>query len=601
MFNKKEIVSLINDGMDEKKFINSVDDADLKYYAKYVQNYDKKNYREFILNKFYELVKSGDIKERNEKTPKMDPKDNNNILLLMQQDLNISHVEDYDLDESNFNISDLSIDKNRYNSEEYEEQKKDLINSFDNDYETKNKILSNDFKDESDIIKSSNDEENNISDESFEIEMDKSEVDKGINLSAEQRQAFEHIKNGESIFLTGSAGTGKSFCIDHIINWVSQRKPRSKIGLTSTTGCSALLIGGTTIHSFLGIGLGIGSAEILAKDTRMKKKRIFNLLNKLELLIIDEISMMSLELFDKISKYLSLIRDNEKPFGGLQLLLTGDFCQLSPVKSDVYCFESEIWKELNLKTIELCKSFRQSDEYFIKILKELRFGDCSNETYNILKKYRNRTYEDGIIPMKLFSTNKAVDKCNEEELCKIMKISKERFTYKIRNSSVSETKVNDIIKKNNISPSLVLCVGCQVMVTYNISISDGIVNGTIGRITQVSKDSITIYVFKTKKEFIIEYIPYIESTVQRDDIVSKILFFYLPVKLSYASTIHKVQGQTIDYLEVDLGSSIFTCGQAYTAISRIKKIEDINITRLSRASFMCDSKVLDFYKNNKKD
>lgn len=580
MFNKKEIISLINDGMDEKKFINYVDDVDLKYYTKYVQTHDKKIYREFILNNFYKLVKSGIIKERNEKSLKSDLKENNNLLLLMQQDLNNSHNDNYDFDETK-------------NSTQNQADDQLLSNNITND--TQENMIVDEISDQ---VFDELEEKKSINDGLFDIEMDKSEVDSGINLSKEQRQAFQYIKEGKSIFLTGSAGTGKSFCIDHIINWISQRKSRSKIGLTSTTGCSALLIGGVTIHSFLGIGLAVGSAKILAKDTFTKKKKIYNLLQKLELLIIDEISMMSLDLFNKISNYLSIIRDNDKPFGGLQLLLTGDFCQLSPVKSDMYCFESDIWKQLELKKVELCKSFRQSDEYFIKILKELRFGECSNETYNTLKKYKNRTYEDGIIPMKLFSTNKAVDKCNEEELNKLIQFHKGDLIFKIRSPTVSEYKITDILKKNNINPLLTLCVGCQVMITYNISLSDGIVNGTIGRITSMNRDSISIYVFKTKKEFIIDYIPYIESTVQGDSIVSNTLFYYLPVKLSYASTIHKVQGQTIDYLEVDLGSSIFTCGQAYTAISRIKKIEDINITRLSRASFMCDPKVFEFYKNS---
>lgn len=569
MFNKKDIVALINTGIDEKEFINSVDDADLKYYVKYVQMHDIEKYKEYVLINFYNLVKAGTIKERNVKPSKTTLESNNNILLLIQQDLNNSHGDEYDIEPFSFTAE--------------EETKTEYI-------EDKSEISQLEEKVPAQILEAEEDG-------TFAVEMDKTEVDMGVNLSPEQRQAFFHIKQGESIFLTGSAGTGKSFCIDHIIGWISETKSRSRVGLTSTTGCSALLIGGVTIHSFLGIGLAVGSAEILARDTMIKKKKIYNLLNKLELLIIDEISMMSLDLFDKISKYLSIIRKDDSPFGGLQLLLTGDFCQLSPVKSDMYCFESVLWNELNLKTVELNKSFRQSDEKFIKILKELRFGDCSNETYNTLKLYKNRTYEDDIIPMKLFSTNRAVDKCNDEELLKLIKINKQKLVYKIKYPSITAAKLADITKKNNINPSLTLCVGCQVMVTYNVSLADGIVNGTIGRISYMNNDSVTIYVFKTKKEFIIEYIPYVESTIHGDNIISNVLFYYLPLKLSYASTIHKVQGQTIDYLEVDLGSSIFTCGQAYTAISRIKKIEDINITRLSRASFMCDPKVLDFYKS----
>ena len=198
--------------------------------------------------------------------------------------------------------------------------------------------------------------------------------------------------------------------------------------------------------------------------------------------------------------------------------------------------------------------------------------------------------------MKLFSTNKAVDKCNDEEINKLIEQSVS-IKYKINQLNISEAKANDIIKKANIDNNLTLCIGSQVMVTYNVSLVDNVVNGTIGKVTYVARDRVTIFVYKTGLEFDINYIPYNESTISGDRITTKTLFMYIPLKLAYATTIHKIQGQTIDYLEVDLGSSIFSCGQAYTAISRIKKIEDLNITKLSRASFLCDTKVIDFYKS----
>lgn len=584
MFNKKTIVDSINNGLSFDEFINSVEDTDLKYYTKYVQLHNKEEYTRYILTQFYNLVKSEDIKNTSVST-----KSHHSDLLLIQQSLDNSENI---IEETKKSVQNI-IETKKSTPNIFEETKQlvqdnveikgsiqDKINSSENDIQ--NKKLKQDI---------------NLEDyDKYLVEMDREETETNIKLSDEQKLAYYYIKNGKSIFMTGLAGTGKSFCIEFVIKKFLETRPRSRLGLTSTTGCSAILIGGTTIHSFLGIGLGLGSAQLLARETKIKKSKIYTTLKRLELLIIDEISMMSMELFDKISEYLSIIRDCDEPFGGVQLLLTGDFCQLSPVKSDMYCFESELWKKIDMKIVQLIKSFRQEDENFVNILNELRFGDCSNSTYEILKKYKNRTYDNGVVPMKLFSTNKAVDKCNDEEINKLIEQSVS-IKYKINQLNISEAKANDIIKKANIDNNLTLCIGSQVMVTYNVSLVDNVVNGTIGKVTYVARDRVTIFVYKTGLEFDINYIPYNESTISGDRITTKTLFMYIPLKLAYATTIHKIQGQTIDYLEVDLGSSIFSCGQAYTAISRIKKIEDLNITKLSRASFLCDTKVIDFYKS----
>ena len=568
MFNKKTIVDSINNGLSFDEFIKSVEETDLKYYTKYVQLHNK----------------SEDIKNTSVST-----KSQHSDLLLIQQSLDNSENI---IEETKKSVQNI-IETKKSTPNIFEETKQlvqdnveikgsiqDKINSSENDIQ--NKKLKQDI---------------NLEDyDKYLVEMDREETETNIKLSDEQKLAYYYIKNGKSIFMTGLAGTGKSFCIEFVIKKFLETRPRSRLGLTSTTGCSAILIGGTTIHSFLGIGLGLGSAQLLARETKIKKSKIYTTLKRLELLIIDEISMMSMELFDKISEYLSIIRDCDEPFGGVQLLLTGDFCQLSPVKSDMYCFESELWKKIDMKIVQLIKSFRQEDENFVNILNELRFGDCSNSTYEILKKYKNRTYDNGVVPMKLFSTNKAVDKCNDEEINKLIEQSVS-IKYKINQLNISEAKANDIIKKANIDNNLTLCIGSQVMVTYNVSLVDNVVNGTIGKVTYVARDRVTIFVYKTGLEFDINYIPYNESTISGDRITTKTLFMYIPLKLAYATTIHKIQGQTIDYLEVDLGSSIFSCGQAYTAISRIKKIEDLNITKLSRASFLCDTKVIDFYKS----
>ena len=199
---------------------------------------------------------------------------------------------------------------------------------------------------------------------------------KEIVLIGKQNEALEAFKNKKNIFLTGVAGSGKSVTIKCIIDYCLAEG--INFGVTATTGTAAFLIGGKTLHSYLGIGLAKDEPEVLLE--KLKENKMFNVIKKLrqlDALIIDEISMLDIELFNKISQYISLIRRNKEPFGGIQMILTGDFCQLEPVEGD-YCFKSEEWKKLDLEVVYLRKMIRQNDDKeFQKMLMELRYGHCS--------------------------------------------------------------------------------------------------------------------------------------------------------------------------------------------------------------------------------
>lgn len=182
---------------------------------------------------------------------------------------------------------------------------------------------------------------------------------KEIKLNIEQQFAFDEFKTGKNIFLTGPAGTGKSVTLKKIIEHCEFSA--LKYGVTATTGTAAFLIGGKTLHSYLGLGLAKESAEEIFKFVRYKLKHVADKIRALNVLIIDEISMLDKELLEKISAYLSLLRRNSSPFGGLQIVLTGDFCQLEPVNGE-YCFLSDLWKTINLKTIYLHKLVRQDGD-----------------------------------------------------------------------------------------------------------------------------------------------------------------------------------------------------------------------------------------------
>ena len=416
---------------------------------------------------------------------------------------------------------------------------------------------------------------------------------KEIILNFEQQSALEAFKNNKNIFLTGPAGTGKSVTLKKMIEYTEYKN--INYGVTATTGTAAFLIGGKTLHSYLGIGIAKDSAKEIFEFVRRNRPYITKKLRALKVLIIDEISMLDIILLEKISEYLSLIRYNSKPFGGIQIVLTGDFCQLEPVNGD-YCFKSELWNKLNLEIIYLIKIIRQDgDIKFQKMLSYLRYGICSDKTFENLSKLKNNKITT-VKPTVLYSMNYNVDKINKMEYKKLIDSGAEKKVYEIKypllkkNKEKAETWFNTL----DIPESVELCVGSQVVVTVNVDQDVGIVNGTRGCITKLKKDSIIIQRVNGSY-YEIEY----HKSISIDD--KEIYFYHMPLKLAYALTIHKSQGMTLDAIEVDLGSSIFAAGQAYTALSRAKDRKSICITNISKNSFITKQCVIDFYKKIEND
>ena len=217
-------------------------------------------------------------------------------------------------------------------------------------------------------------------------------------LTPEQQQALDWVGQKRSIFLTGSAGTGKSFLLRHIIASLRRMYPQGTVHVTASTGAAAVLIGGTTVHSFAGVGLGAGDGQALLTRVQSNKQCLVRW-RRAKALIIDEISMIDCELFTKISFVAQRVRDNPKPFGGLQLVLSGDFFQLPPVSDGArkFAFESEIWDEAVRNTIELKRVMRQGDMGFVRILNELRWGNISAGSYRELIKCQNRASSSQVL------------------------------------------------------------------------------------------------------------------------------------------------------------------------------------------------------------
>ena len=393
-------------------------------------------------------------------------------------------------------------------------------------------------------------------------------------MNAKQQEALIQIQSGSNVFLTGSAGTGKSFVIHKVIEWAKSLK--MEIGITASTGQAAYLLNGRTVHSFLGIGLANKPVDILVDDLKNKKLDKFESLQRLRLLIIDEISMINAELLDLISEYLSKIRECDLPFGGCQVVLCGDFCQLPPVEGK-YCFVSASWKAANIQTIVLEELVRQDgDPVFQLVLDEVRWGNCSDETLATLQKQKDKEFENGIVPTKLFSINADVDRINQREYEKLVESGAEKRLYKTAYSKGKMAKPwADSVK---IPESIELCIGAQIVVTWNISFDDCIVNGTRGVVNALNEKSVGI-LLRNGKEVVIDYV----KTVCEFDESIKVR--YMPLKLAYALSIHKSQGMTLDAVEMDLGSTIFEYGQAYTALSRARSLDSMKIIHVAAKSF----------------
>jgi ATP-dependent DNA helicase PIF1 len=416
-------------------------------------------------------------------------------------------------------------------------------------------------------------------------------------LNAKQQLAVSQTMNGGNILLTGPAGTGKSFTIKYIIELLKANN--KNVGLTATTGTAAFIIGGQTIHSYMGMGIGEESiADIFIKIK--KKAGIYRTLVELDVLIIDEVSMLDDVLLEKISGILCYVKSHSlkdtgllnKPFGGIQVIFIGDFCQLAPVKG-FYCFLSKLWIEADIKVIMLDELVRQNDDLlFQQILQIIRKGKCTDNILKVLNALKDTQFEDEIIPTKLYPKNVNVDKINEMEIEKLKKAGNKTIIYKAIASGGAFAGINKY--------DVELVENSQVIITRNIDIANGLVNGTRGIVKNLFKDFVIIKDTQGNLHNIVYYKDILEGgsggkKSAKDAGKSHIL--HMPLKVSYALSIHKSQGMTIDAMEIDLGDNIFTCGQGYTALSRAKSLRSIRVIDVSNQSFKINPFVKAFYNN----
>lgn len=438
-------------------------------------------------------------------------------------------------------------------------------------------------------------------------------------LTNQQLAVIDHLLEGDSLFLTGSGGVGKSYLLSVIYTefpglkkrYMAAKHPDSvakfpRIQMCAMTGCAALLLGhkAKTLHSWAGIGLGKGTVSELFTKIRRNQKSMRNWLCT-DLLIIDEVSMMTAELLDKLNEIGKKIRSNKKPFGGIQLLLVGDFFQLPPVnKSDEetkFAFESDAWKELITSCIELTVIQRQKDETFQRVLKEARVGALSKESCKILSKYHGREWQENKIrPTLLFPRRAEVDLINDSNL---RALTGRHYKYNAKLIFHENTPVgfsqNDegFLRALAIFDSdaaylkeLELVENAQVMLIANVNPEFGLVNGSRGVITGFCP---------TTELPIVEFVNGVKKTIgthtwpiEDYEFVSRA---QVPLRLAWAGTIHKIQGSTLDSALVDIGSGIFEYGQAYVALSRVRSLEALYVYDFDPLAFKAHPKVKEFY------
>ena len=409
-------------------------------------------------------------------------------------------------------------------------------------------------------------------------------------LNEKQQQAVDMIKSGQNILLTGSAGTGKSFTLKTIINTLEENN--KNYGLTAMTGSAACLIGAQTLHSFMGIGLGTGTIDECILKIR-NRSPVLKTLISLDVLLIDEVSMLDIYLFEKISTIMSIIKATKysknclekevilnTPFGGIQLVFIGDFYQLPPVNG-LYCFMSPIWDKCNIIPIVLEELIRQKDdELYQRILKIIRKGRCTDNILYVLEKLKDTEFTNGIEPTKLYPINIDVNRINTDEYKKLIEKGNNSLFYKAySNVGIPE----NTLKEYDVN----LIEGAQVMITRNIDITRKLVNGTRCIICKLNVDNVVVIDING----LYHTIEYFKDVSENN----KSFICHMPVKLAYALSIHKSQGMTIDALEIDLGKNIFACGQLYTALSRGTSLKNIRIINIDKKSFKINENVKKFY------
>ncbi|XP_040825216.1 ATP-dependent DNA helicase PIF1 [Ochotona curzoniae] len=405
-------------------------------------------------------------------------------------------------------------------------------------------------------------------------------------LSEEQAAVLAAVLKGHSIFFTGSAGTGKSYLLKRILGSL----PPTGTVATASTGVAACHIGGTTLHAFAGIGSGqapLDQCVALAQRPGVRQGWL-----SCQRLVIDEVSMVEADLFDKLEAVARAVRKQDKPFGGIQLIICGDFLQLPPVtkgsQAPRFCFQAKSWRRCVPVTLELTEVWRQTDQAFISLLQAVRLGRCSDVvTRQLRATATHKVGRDGIVATRLCTHQDDVALTNEKRL---QELPGEMHSFEALDSDPELAHILDA--QCPVSRLLQLKLGAQVMLVKNLAVSRGLVNGARGVVVGFQDEGRGL----PQVRFLCGVTEVIRAdrwTVHATggQILSR---KQLPLQLAWALSIHKSQGMSLDCVEISLGR-VFAPGQAYVALSRARNLQGLRVLDFDPMVVRCDPRVLHFY------
>ncbi len=412
-----------------------------------------------------------------------------------------------------------------------------------------------------------------------------------------QAEALKIMQTGVNVYLSGSAGSGKTYLLNQYIKWL--RDHNISVAVTASTGIAATHMGGMTIHGFSGVGIRDTLSDY-DLDALTQKPYLAKRFADTQVLIIDEVSMLHARTLDMVERVARAFKRNELAFGGMQVILSGDFFQLPPiskswnqedndnqdadeVKKD-FVFYSDAWARMKPAVCYLTEQHRQEDDVYTKILNNIREGNVYEENFGIIEERLHAELPTHVMPTRLYTHNADVDTINLVELQKISSTEKKFDMY-----SKGRTNLIEILKKSCLASfELRLKVGAKVMFVKN-NTEKGYVNGTQGTVVDfaVSGDPIVETLDGRRIEVGQESWKIDEEGKIKAEIIQ------YPLRLAWAITIHKSQGMSLDYAEIDL-SKTFTYGMGYVALSRVRKLEGLRLVGFNAESLSMDPRILAF-------
>lgn len=451
--------------------------------------------------------------------------------------------------------------------------------------------------------------------------------DKCTDLSPEQNQALDLVRHGKSVFVTGRAGCGKSRFLTALIDHLTASG--TDFMATGSTGLAAdAFPGGTTLHFATALDERLEPDEALKRGVRVAGTR----LRAVHVLIIDEISMLSAETLGAALDIVRAARVRNTGWPLPVLVLSGDFMQLPPV-SGSRLLASELWHKLALHVVRMTTSFRQAEDVeWLRLLDEARFGALSPESLAVLQARVGASVPSAIVPTRMYARNMDVDSENALELAKLPGapvLYVARVYHAVKDDVTDEfidapgcakactygpppelaradtwlpPQLSDwqhaarVMKNSNTPAVLHLACGAQVMFTRNVS-ALGVRNGTRGVVVGFDEDEPHTPQVQLKTGRIVAAAPYCRIDYLNQDPRHVLVVKQVPLRLAWALTIHKAQGMTLDSVVIDLGPSVRTEGQAYTALSRAVSLDSVLLTAFDPKSIVADSVAADFYRS----